>query len=87
MKRKLTLSLDPDVIERAKAYAEQRGKSVSQIVGDYFDALTSEGETSPQPAKGRPGRDRPLSSDVEGLIGIAEGTEEDDYRHLEEKHR
>lgn len=85
MKRKLTLSLERATIERAKAYADERGKSVSQLVGEYFDALTRERAAS-LPA-GRPGRDRPLSDEVQQLIGIAEGDEEDYYRYLEEKHQ
>lgn len=85
MKKKLTLSLERDTIERAKAYADERGKSVSQLVGEYFDALTrrSKGEAS----TGRPGRDRPLPDAVQDLIGIAEGDEEEYYRHLEKKHQ
>lgn len=36
MKTKLTLRLEGDVIGRAKAYAAQRGTSVSGLVEDYF---------------------------------------------------
>jgi len=36
MKTKLTLRLEGDVIERAKAYATRRGTSVSGLVEDYF---------------------------------------------------
>ena len=85
MKKKLTLSLDDARIRRAKAYAKERGKSVSQLVSEYFDALTREEEDAP--SAGRPGRDRPLPDAVEDLIGIAEGDKDDYYQHLEEKHR
>jgi hypothetical protein len=44
MQTKLTLRLDSDLIERAKIYSAQRGKSVSQIVADYFALLD---ETAP----------------------------------------
>ena len=60
---------------------------MSQIVDDYFDALTSEGKASPEAIQGRPGRDHPLSDDVQELIGIVEGTEAEYYHHLEENHR
>lgn len=85
MKQKLTLSLERSTIERIKVYAEAKGKSVSQIVGEYFDVLTS--EDVEQQMAGRPGRDRPLPEAVQQLIGIAEGTEEEYLRHLEKKHQ
>ncbi len=36
---KLTLSVDQEVVARAKRYAEERGTSVSQLVERYLDAL------------------------------------------------
>ena len=36
MHSKLTLRLDEEVIEHAKAYSRHAGKSVSQVVSDYF---------------------------------------------------
>ena len=36
---KLTLSVDENVVARAKRYAEQQGTSVSQLVETYLDAL------------------------------------------------
>jgi hypothetical protein len=36
---KLTLSVDPEVVARAKRYAEEHGTSVSQLVERYLDAL------------------------------------------------
>ena len=36
---KLTLSVDEDVIARAKRYAEKQGTSVSQLVETYLDVL------------------------------------------------
>ena len=86
MKQKLTLSLDRSIIERVKAYAETRGKSVSQLASEYFDMLTRE-EAQARHTGGRPGRDYPLPEAVQELVGIAVGTEEDYLRHLEEKHR
>ena len=34
--QKLTLRMDQEQVERAKAYAAQHGKSLSQLVADYF---------------------------------------------------
>ena len=36
MKKKLTLRMEQDVIERAKEYAAERGASVSKLVENYF---------------------------------------------------
>jgi hypothetical protein len=39
MQTKLTLRLHERLIRRAKAYARRRGKSLSQIVSDFFVGL------------------------------------------------
>lgn len=41
MQTKLTLRLDSELIERAKVYAHATGRSVSQLVSDYFSVLAS----------------------------------------------
>lgn len=43
---KLTLKLNQDVIEKAKAYASNRKMSLSRIVEVYLQSLTSEKETA-----------------------------------------
>ena len=40
MSAKLTLRVNPLLIQQAKVYAEQHKKSVSQLVGDFFALLT-----------------------------------------------
>lgn len=77
MQTKLTLRLEEQLIERAKAHAKKRGKSVSQMVADYFALLDRE--------------DRPetLAPLTRSLHGTLRGTDvdEDTYReHFEEKH-
>ena len=45
MQTKLTLRLEQRLIRRAKAYARRTGKSVSELVADFFgrlDAATGE---------------------------------------------
>ena len=42
MQTKLTLRLDEELIASAKAYAQRSGRSVSQIVADYFALLDAE---------------------------------------------
>ena len=39
MQNKLTLRIDEKLIAKAKAFAKSNGKSVSQIVADYFNLL------------------------------------------------
>ena len=80
MNTKLTLRLDHQLILRAKRYSDRSGKSVSQLVADYFSLIDAEEEI--------PGTE--MSARVRSLIGGFSGatTTEDDYRrHLEEKHR
>jgi len=38
---KLTLSVDNEVVERAKTYARRRGRSVSRLVEDYLRNVSS----------------------------------------------
>ncbi len=78
MHAKLTLRLDAELIQHAKSYSRQTGKSLSQIVADYFARLTA-----------RPVEDAASTPLVRSLRGSLRGAEidEDDYlRHLEEKH-
>ena len=41
MDTKLTLKLDPDIINRAKNYAAKHGTSLSAMVENYFESLTA----------------------------------------------
>jgi len=41
MQTKLTLSLDAELVEQAKLYAKEQGKSLSQMVGDYFRLISA----------------------------------------------
>ena len=49
MDAKLTLKLDEGVIEKAKAYAESRGVSLSRMVESYFAGLTQEAHAPTRP--------------------------------------
>ena len=78
MHTKLTLRMDETLVRRAKAEASRRGKSVSQMVGEFVDAL------------GSPKRDKQeLPPITASLVGVLKGhrVSESDYkRHLREKH-
>jgi hypothetical protein len=77
MQTKLTLRLEESLIERAKVYAKQQDKSLSQVVADYFLMLTKEVESSESP---------PITQSLTGVIKD-KGVDIDDYkRHLLEKY-
>ncbi len=44
MNTKLTLSLEKEVIESAKSYAKGTGRSLSEMVENYFKSLTLKSE-------------------------------------------
>ncbi len=79
MNTKLTLRLDSQLIRGAKQYAKGAGKSLSQVVAEYFAAITSadQPEFTATPA-------------VTRLRGVLKGAPVDDARdyhaYREEKH-
>ena len=78
MKTKLTLRMDADLIRTAKSEAGRRGKSVSEIVGEFFDSLASE--------RRMPANLPPITASLVGILK-ARGISEADYRkHLREKY-
>ncbi len=42
MQTKLTLSIEKSVIEKAKLYAKNTGKSLSEIIQNFLETLTEE---------------------------------------------
>jgi antitoxin component of RelBE/YafQ-DinJ toxin-antitoxin module len=48
MKEKLTLSIDKETKQRAKHHAHETGRSVSQMVQDFLDAVVRESPTNEQ---------------------------------------
>lgn len=79
MQTKLTLRLEDQLIEQAKSYAAQAGKSVSQVVADYFKMLTTE--------KSKPiSSSTPITKSLRGLLRDSELDEKDYKKYLEGKH-
>jgi hypothetical protein len=79
MQTKLTLRLEEKLIRRAKRYARRSGRSVSQLVADYFALLEQDD----------PARQEPVPPTVTALRGLLRGStvDEADYRqHLLERH-
>ena len=79
MQTKLTLRLDQKLIHRAKIFAKSTGKSISQLVADYF-ALLEEGEKKDNLQM------TPIVRSLKGALREADISIEDYHRHLEEKH-
>lgn len=79
MQTKLTLRLEDQLIEQAKSYAAQAGKSVSQVVADYFKLLTSEKTRLTSPSA-------PITQSLRGLLRESNLDEKDYRKYLEEKH-
>lgn len=80
MSSKLTLRLDESLIERAKLAAKRSGKSVSQMVADYFSLLETPEVRPPQVFA-------PRTRALRGAWRGANLDEDDFRRHLEEKFR
>jgi hypothetical protein len=81
MNTKLTLRLNGILIHSAKKYAKNQGKSVSQIVSDYFSILGH---------KKKPITRKRLGSKSAQLYGCLKGADisGDEYKkHLERKYR
>lgn len=75
-RRKLTLSVDEQVIERARRYSRRHNTSISQLVSNYLAQLDAgQDEASYSPT-------------VRRLVGILPGdaTVDQYRRHLEEKY-
>lgn len=74
-KTKLTLTIERDVIERARRFSERNDISISALVTRFLEGLEpGDGDASHSPI-------------VQSLIGVAKGADESDYRgYLERKY-
>ena len=98
MPTKLTLRLDAALINRAKSYAHEQDRSLSQLVADYFARLTvtpqAAGKAQAPGTVARPalgpiteGLRGALSRPAGGAVAAKAPKRRDDYRaHLEEKY-
>jgi hypothetical protein len=71
MDTKLTLKLNKDVIEQAKAYAHTKHQSLSALVEQYFRFLLLREETSEMPE---------ISPGIQQLSGILDPVDADRVR-------
>ncbi|CAM3024194.1 hypothetical protein SAMN05444143_11915 [Flavobacterium succinicans] len=82
MDTKLTLKLDQEIIEKAKHYASEKKISLSRIVENYLNSLTSDKENN----------DIQISPFVKSLSSGIEIPADYDYKkdradYLEQKHK
>lgn len=82
MQSKLTLRLEKALIEEAKEYASENGKSLSQLVADYFRALTIQKKT----ANHEVDKEVKLGPLTASLVGLLSDVEVDDYKSLREEY-
>lgn len=80
MNTKLTLSLNQQIIEKAKAYAKSQDMSLSNLIENYLHSLTQTTEKEPK-----------ISSLVENLTGVIpsqsdEMDKKEYYDYLEKKY-
>lgn len=74
---KLTLSVDEQVVSRAKLFAKQRGVSISEMVEAYLAAVAG-----PQPA------DSGAAPVLHSVRGVLKKADVEEYRtHLATKYR
>ena len=85
MQTRLTLQMDDKLIAHAKAHAKKRGKSVSQLVEDYFKFLDSLEKSKQKPPLEK--KYGPITESLKGALKGAKVDEEDYYRYLEERYR
>lgn len=77
MDKKLTLSLNQQVIEKAKNYAKEHRTSLSRMIEAYFESLTSQQKDIPEIET------TPL---VESLSGVIQLPEDFDYKEARKKY-
>ncbi|MFD2161884.1 DUF6364 family protein [Paradesertivirga mongoliensis] len=69
MTTKLTLTIEDRVIDSAKKYARQQGKSLSDIIENYLKSITSQEE-----------RTAKLSPRVSKMMGVISLPDDFDYK-------
>lgn len=86
MNTKLTLTIEKEIIHKAKAYAKDKNRSLSDIIENYLKLLTKEEKT-----KSDSYREEKLNPVVKSLKGLFKMPKDMDYKkelrnRLEEKY-
>ncbi len=69
MNKKLTLTIEQSIVEKAKLYARKKGRSLSDLIEDYLKTITGEPELS-----------KDLSPVVNSLRGSFKAPDHFDYK-------
>ena len=69
MTKKLTLSLDSNIVEFAHSFSKKNNKPISRIIEDYFIVLKEQNKTE-------------LTDDLGDIYGIFEGIDTPDKKEL-----
>jgi len=77
MDKKLTLSLNQQIIDKAKKYAKSNGTSLSKMIESYFQTLTNKLDKED---------DIQITPLVESLCGVGELPENFDYKKARSKY-
>ena len=78
MNTKLTLTIDKEIIEQAKKYAAEKGRSLSDMVENYFKFLTESKLEE---------KSETLSPRVKRLRGILKVRSDFDYKKILDEER
>lgn len=82
MNTKLTLRMDDELVRQAKAEAARRGKSVSQMVGEFVDSLSAARRDAAHRGEELP----PVTASLVGVLKGHDVSEADYKKHLLEKY-
>lgn len=86
METKLTLRMDERIIKAAKRYARKRGTSLSRLVADYLEMISSKNT----PSEDAPTFEMtPILSEISGVLRKTSSKKDvrNEYRkHLEKKY-
>lgn len=80
MNTKLTLSLEKEVIEQAKIYAKGTGRSLSEMVENYFKSLVEKSN------KDNFKKEDKIDERLQRLVGIIELPQDFDIKKAREEH-
>jgi len=69
MTKKLTLTIEQQIIEQAKSYANKKGRSLSDLIESYLRALVRKEE-----------KEQELSNEIKKLMGSVKLPKEFDYK-------
>lgn len=80
MNTKLTLSLEKEVIEQAKIYAKGTGRSLSEMVENYFKSLVEKSN------KNNFKEEDKIDARLQKLVGIIQLPEDFDLKKARDEH-